>query len=387
MRRQEKKAERAECIRREQGKSSMTYTSLLIVDRKSSRFTVRVALEQRYDVDVKHAQDISAALEVINNSTPEYVLVNPAGIQVEHLLSQVEQSGKTMPVLVVGDEAITNNLRAIYPHIIGCVPPAYKEEDLLPYLQRQRLTQTSRLRGMALAERAALVQANQLLERRVQEVMALHQIGKAVASLTDLDVILTRIVEAAVYLLRAEEGSIMLVDPATNALYLRAEKGLGEKQARGFNVKIQDSLIGSVVRTGQSVKLARGTSNDSRLKVVTGYLVNALLYVPLTLRGQVIGVLGVSNQTAHHAFGEHDQRLMESLSDYAALAIEVARQHKTIMQMSQDLQVSHTIAAAVNELEEKIDTDDPDTLKLLRRLKGAAQILTRLSKGEAQINV
>ena len=365
----------------------MTYTSLLIVDRKSSRFTVRVALEQRYDVDVKHAQDISAALEVINNSTPEYVLVNPAGIQVEHFLSQVEQSGKTMPVLVVGDEAITNNLRAIYPHIIGCVPPAYKEEDLLPYLQRQRLTQTSRLRGMALAERAALVQANQLLERRVQEVMALHQIGKAVASLTDLDVILTRIVEAAVYLLRAEEGSIMLVDPATNALYLRAEKGLGEKQARGFNVKIQDSLIGSVVRTGQSVKLARGTSNDSRLKVVTGYLVNALLYVPLTLRGQVIGVLGVSNQTAHHAFGEHDQRLMESLADYAALAIEVARQHKTIMQMSQDLQVSHTIAAAVNELEEKIDTDDPDTLKLLRRLKGAAQILTRLSKGEAQINV
>ena len=367
--------------------SSMTYTSLLIIDRKSSRFTVRVALEQRYDVAVKHAQDISTALEVINNSTPEYVLVNPAGIQVEHLLSQVEQSGKTMPVLVVGDEAITSNLRAIYPHIIGCVPPAYKEEDLLPYLQRQRLTQTSRLRGMALAERAALVQANQLLERRVQEVMALHQIGKAVASLTDLDVILTRIVEAAVYLLRAEEGSIMLVDPATNALYLRAEKGLGEKQARGFNVKIQDSLIGSVVRTGQSVKLARGTSNDSRLKVVTGYLVNALLYVPLTLRGQVIGVLGVSNQTAHHAFGEHDQRLMESLADYAALAIEVARQHKTIMQMSQDLQVSHTIAAAVNELEEKIDTDDPDTLRLLRHIEGAVQILIRLSKAEAQVNV
>ncbi len=365
----------------------MSYTSLLIVDRKSSRFTVRVALEQRYDVAVKHAKDVNAALEVIRNSTPEYVLLNPAGVQAEHLLDQIKQIGKTIPILIVGDESATNNLRSIYSQIIGYVPPAYKEEDLLPYLQRKRLTKTSRLRGMALAERAALVQANQLLERRVQEVMALHQIGKAVASLTDLDVILTRIVEAAVYLLRAEEGSIMLVDPETNALYLRAEKGLGEKQARGFNVKIQDSLIGSVVRTGQSVKLARGASNDSRLKVVTGYLVNALLYVPLTLRGRVIGVLGVSNQTAHHAFTEHDQRLMESLADYAALAIEVARQHKIIAQMSQELQVSHTIAATVNELGKKIDTDDPDVLRLLRRLQGATQILTRMSQAEASVNV
>ena len=81
----------------------------------------------------------------------------------------------------------------------------------------------------------------------------------------------------------------MLVDPKTNELYLRAEKGLGEKQARGFNVKIEDSLIGSVVRTGKPVVMARGASQDARLKVVTGYLVNALLYVPLAVRGHIIG--------------------------------------------------------------------------------------------------
>ena len=121
----------------------------------------------------------------------------------------------------------------------------------------QKLPGTGMLRKRALAERASLVQTNQMLEQRVQEMLTLHQIGKAVASLTDLDAMLARIVEAAVFLLRTEEASIMLRDRKTNELYLRAQKGLGEKQARGFNLKIQDTLIGSVVQTRQPVRLAR----------------------------------------------------------------------------------------------------------------------------------
>jgi signal transduction protein with GAF and PtsI domain len=240
---------------------------------------------------------------------------------------------------------------------------------------------------MALAERADLVQANQSLERRVQEVMTLQQIGKAVASLTDIDAILARIVEAAVFLLGAEESSIMLVEPETNELYLRAQKGLGEKQARGFNLKIEDTLIGSVVQTAQPVKMARDASKDSRLKVVTGYLVNALLYVPLTLRGQVMGVLGVANQTAHKAFTEHDQRLMEALADYAALAIEVARQHKVLERLRQDLTVAYTIGAAVEELRERFSNEDPDFLSVLRRIDGAVHILTRMAEAETSVDV
>jgi DNA-binding NarL/FixJ family response regulator len=367
----------------------MAYSRLLIIDARSSLFTVRVALEQRYDIAVSHAKDAATGLKLMHNSPPDCILVNPREIETEvaTFLTQLTQMGKDTPVIVVGDDGAVNRLRSVYPHVVGYVPPVYNESDLMPFLRRQRPTQTGRLRGMALAERAALVQTNQLLERRVQEMLTLYQIGKAVASLTDLDVILARIVEAAVYLLRAEEGSIMLVDPETNELYLRAEKGLGEKQAQGFNVKIKDTLIGSVVRTGRPVTMARGTSDDTRLKVVTGYLVNALLYVPLTLRGQVMGVLGVANQTAPKAFTEHDQRLIEALADYAALAIEVARQHKAFSRFRQDLAVAHTIAATVKELREQVATNDPNILSALRRIEGAAHILTRMAEAEAQVDV
>jgi len=367
----------------------MTYGSIMILDAKSNLFTVRVALEQRYDIVVSHAEDATQALELVRNSPPDQILVNPDGIEIEvtQFLTQLAQMDTKPPVIVAGDASIEDEFRLVYAHVVGHVPSTYNEEDLLPFCQRQRSTRTGKLRSMALAERAALVQANQLLERRVQEVMTLHQIGKAVASLTDLDAILARIVEAAVFLLRAEESSIMLLDPETNELYLRSQKGLGEKHARGFNLKVQDTLIGSVVQSGRPVRMERGTSEDTRLKVVTGYLVNALLYVPLTLRGQVIGVLGVANQTAHRAFDGHDQRLMEALADYAVLAIEAARQHKELKRLRQDLAVAHTVAAAVEEINGRLVTEDPDILSALRRIRGAVHILVRMAETEAPADV
>jgi two-component system NtrC family sensor kinase len=368
----------------------MVYSNVLIVDSRPSLFTLRIALEQRYDVSVKHVKNTAEGLASLNDAPPDYILVNPKSIEAEitGFLKELTAQGHSVPLVIAGDDGMVRHLRTLYPHVQGCVPPTYSEGDLLPFLQKpQRSTQTGKLRGMALAERAALVQANQLLERRMQEMVTLHQIGKTVAALTDLDTILTRIVEAAVFMTRAEQGSIMLIEPDTHKLYLRAEKGLGEKRAKGFRIQINDTLIGSVVRTGNPVTLSRSHNGQDQLKVVTGYLVNALLYVPLKLRGEIIGVLGVSNQTLPQAFNEHDMRLMSALADYAALSIEVARQHKTLSRLRQDLAVVNTISATVQELRQQLATDDPTLLSALVRIENAAHILSRMAKAESPVNV
>lgn len=359
----------------------MAFTSLTIIDNKSSLFTVRVALEQRFGVAVHHAQNTTAGLDLLHTSPSDCILVNPSGIEAEvtEFLTHLARMGKNTPVIVAGDEKMTHDLRSAYSYVVGYIPSVYNENDLLPFLQRQPLKRPATWQNRALAERSVLIQTNRLLEQRVQEVMALHQIGKAVASLTDLDTILTHIVEAAVYLLHAQESSIMLTDPETNELFLRAQKGVGEKYAQGFDIKVEDSLIGSVVRSRRPVRLARGGSADAQLKVVTGYMVNALLYVPLTLRGQVKGVLGVANQTANKAFDRHDQRLMEILADYAALAIEIARQHNILKGWHEDTSLIQTIATTVKELRERLATDDPDILDAVRRIEGAVDTLTQIA--------
>jgi two-component system NtrC family sensor kinase len=76
-----------------------------------------------------------------------------------------------------------------------------------------------------------------------------------------------------------------------------------------------------VVRTGEPIII--GGAESQRLK--TAYLVKAILYVPLKVKGRAIGVLGVDNQLSDRKFQTRDQRLLSALADYAAIAIENAR--------------------------------------------------------------
>ncbi len=170
-------------------------------------------------------------------------------------------------------------------------------------------------------------QINRQLEKRVRELSILHSIGKAVAAVRDLGELLNRIVEAAVYLTGAEEGFLLLIDEDTNELYLRAGQGLGKKFAAGFRLKSEDSLSWQVVRTGKPIVIS-GMGDEERFKLKTGYLVKALLHVPLKLRTEVIGVLSVDNKIARRSFTDDDLHLLSALADYAAIAIENVRQYE-----------------------------------------------------------
>jgi two-component system NtrC family sensor kinase len=178
----------------------------------------------------------------------------------------------------------------------------------------------------ALRERRLNREKEQLtrnLQQRVQELTVLYSIGKSVSALLDQEELLVRIVEAGVYITRAEEGFLMLRDPHADELYLRAAKNLGEARARGLRLPIDDSLAGQVIRTGRPIRLDR-SSRGTSLKIKTGFLVRAVLQVPLTLGENVIGVLVVDNQQSERVFSENDQYLLSALADYAAIAIENA---------------------------------------------------------------
>jgi signal transduction protein with GAF and PtsI domain len=117
---------------------------------------------------------------------------------------------------------------------------------------------------------------------------------------------------------------LFLIDEETNELYLRAAKGVGDKRASLLLLPARDSLIGQVVKSGEPLRIA---SSDPRLDltVKTGYMVNALLYVPLKIRGGTKGVLAVSNRISDRAFTRTDQSRLDLLADHTAIALEMAR--------------------------------------------------------------
>jgi two-component system NtrC family sensor kinase len=171
-----------------------------------------------------------------------------------------------------------------------------------------------------------LMRANREVERRVRELTMLHEITQAITGSADLETLLSRVVEVGVFLTSADEGMLFLIDEETNELYLRAAKGVGDKRASLLLLPARDSLIGQVVKSGEPLRIA---SSDPRLDVTvkTGYMVNALLYVPLKIRGVTKGVLGVSNRISDRAFTRTDQSRLDLLADHTVIALEMARPH------------------------------------------------------------
>ena len=187
---------------------------------------------------------------------------------------------------------------------------------------------------------------DQQLERRVKELNILYGVGKSVTSLLDLEKVLNRIVEAAVFVTGAEEGSLMLVDEDTGELYLRAARNLGEKFARGFRLKVEHSIAGQVVKTGQPI--LQGTQDEETLKVKTGYLVKSLVNVPLKAKDEVIGVLAVNNKLSSRPFTDNDVHLLSALADYATIAIVNAQLYEETKRWSEELE--HKVEARTQEL-------------------------------------
>ncbi|HEM62394.1 MAG TPA: GAF domain-containing protein, partial [Chloroflexi bacterium] len=181
-----------------------------------------------------------------------------------------------------------------------------------------------------------LMRANRQLERRVRELTILYGITQAMTNKVDLEDVLSRVVDAAVFLTDADEGMLFLVDSESGELYLRAAKGVEDKRASLLLMPARDSLLGQVVRSGEPLRIA---SSDPRLDLTikTGYMVNSLLYVPLKYRGETRGVLAVSNRVSDRAFTRTDQSRLDLLADHTGMALEMARLYQAATDSPSDL--------------------------------------------------
>jgi class 3 adenylate cyclase/FixJ family two-component response regulator len=192
----------------------------------------------------------------------------------------------------------------------------YSVQEMLDAINRSLSEVRLRKEKDALMER--MIQANRELQQRVNELNILYKIGKTVASSAKLDEILPHIIESAVQVTNAEEGRILLIEG--DELHCMAEKR--QQHARPENTRYvsKDPAAQHVVGTGKDLIASRDQYGDFEPKP------NSAAYVPLILRNNVTGILNVSNHTSgSRVFNRNDLSLLSALSDYAAIAVENAR--------------------------------------------------------------
>ena len=300
-------------------------TVLVVDDRDDSLNFLREYILEPNGYKVVEARNGVAAMDIIQTLKVDLIitdLVMPKMGGLE-LLETLHESGLGIPAILMtfhGSEGTA--VRAFRSGARDYIIKPFAVDEMLSAIDHA--LSESRLRQERDNLTKTVLQVNRQLESRVQELRFLYGIGRSVTSLKNLEQVLNRIVEAAVYLTGAEEGSLMLIEAATGELHLRAARGMGEKHARNFRVKITDSIAGQVVRTGRPIMIG-GTNEDDSYKVTTGYFVRALLNVPLKEGDRVIGVLAVNNKATATPFSDRHLNLLMAMADYATIAIQNAR--------------------------------------------------------------
>jgi len=255
------------------------------------------------------------------------------------ILEALQAEGRDIPVILMA--LYGSEETAIQAFRLGA-----KDYVIKPFKVGEMLKAIERALGKKRLMSKGMRDVDQQLERRVKELDILYGVGKSVTSLLDLEKVLNRIVEAAVFVTGAEEGSLLLVDKDTGELYLRAARNLGEKFARGFRLKVEHSIAGQVVKTGKPI--LQSTQEEETLKVKTGYLVKSLVNVPLKAKDEVIGVLTVNNKVSSRPFTDNDVHLLSALADYATIAIVNAQLYEETKRWSEELE--HKVEERTQEL-------------------------------------
>ena len=316
---------------------------------------------------VRSVGDGLSALTLARELLPDLVItdLHMPGLPGLDLIRRLRQDRPTLPVILMtseGSEQVA--IETLRAGAADYLAKPFEAEQLLAAVGRA-LAEGRRWRTLE-EEQADARHSAATLERRLQEFEALSLIGRTVTAVLDLDTVLTTVVEAAVRLTGAEEGSLLLLDWKSGELYMRASKNFDEEFARTFRLHVQDSLAGQVLATGQPVVL----DEQSPQKIKTSYLVHSLLYVPLRVRGKTIGVLGVDNRKAGRALTGEDRAVMTAMADYAAIAIDNAQ----LYQASESERVK--LETILTQTESGVIVLDPENRVML--INRAARLVYRV---------
>lgn len=190
-----------------------------------------------------------------------------------------------------------------------------------------------------------------MLQEKLDLADALSQMAKAITSQLDPDEVLLKVLETAQILTSADETAIWLMDEASGELFLEVQQGIEDEQIRRMRLPAsEDNLVGKVLKTSEPLRAYR-KPGEEQIKVKTGYLVESLLFVPITLGGVTFGVIGAGQRKSGKPFSQRDERLLIAIADFAAIAIQNARLYKAtdiaLARRVQELTALNEVARAV----------------------------------------
>ncbi|MCB1173994.1 MAG: SpoIIE family protein phosphatase [Leptospiraceae bacterium] len=172
------------------------------------------------------------------------------------------------------------------------------------------------------------------LQQENQRLKALVNAFYFLNSSIDLDAVLSSTLHQACALVRAEIGSIALLNESRDQLVFLESTDPKFDKLRNFSIPIEKGLAGHVARTGQTIRVD-DVHKDPRFygKIDQALEQRTVAYIctPLIVSDTVIGTAQLMNKSDGGTFSADDASLLEGFAHQAALAIHNANMHRIML--------------------------------------------------------
>ncbi len=219
------------------------------------------------------------------------------------------------------------------------------------------------------AEQAAIAIANARMfdetRRYSQQMEALNQTALEISSQTDLDLLLTDVVNRAAGLLGLPVGGLYLLDEKTQTLEMVVSR-YPDRNYAGTKIAVGEGVAGQAVALGCPYFVESYADWEGKAPVYDDVRLGRVLAVPLRVGGRITGAVFVSD-FQRGVFDPAEIRLVSLFADQAAVAIENSRLLASERRHSSQLQRSRALIESLSRVAANLErsTEPDDLLKVL----------------------
>lgn len=273
---------------------------------------------------VKIVNAAAPAIQEAGEFAPDVIItdLDLPDLSGKDLLIALSSQGIGAPVIVIAGEGMEHDvIQAFRLGASDCLRWPAREAEVLSSVERV----IKQVRNQNENERMTrqLNRTNRDLQTRVRELTKIFAIGKSVVSTTDRNSLFNKIIEGALYLAEADSAWLLISEEGNKAFILRAAQNVPTTVADRIDHPWDDGLSSLAALSGQSFTI----HGDPLQRFKTHKLGQAALVVPIKFNHEVIGLLVVMRSEAK-PFTASQQTLLESLGDYASIAIVNAQYFK-----------------------------------------------------------
>jgi len=188
---------------------------------------------------------------------------------------------------------------------------------------------------------------------RFSELTALFQVSTTLQLQLRSDVILEIIVRRVVSTLKAQQASIMILEPEQGELVTRASYGLEAEFSRGARKKIGEGIAGWVALRREALSLGeKAPSPELGRHYKENRRITSALSLPLSIGERVIGVLNVNRINHTEPFGEHHLDVLRVFAEHIAAVIDRAEMLERMGRRARELEADNEKLADLNRMKD-----------------------------------